>query len=61
MTRQLGELTNEQLITIIQDYQDMVSDIEDILNKSRIVSDTGRMVKVADIREALLKDRSTIE
>lgn len=32
MKRQLHELTKEELIEVVQDYQEMVSDIEEYLN-----------------------------
>jgi len=32
MNRQLHELTKEELIEVVQDYQEMVSDIEEYLN-----------------------------
>ena len=34
MEKQLGELTKEELISTIQDYQEMVSDIEEELNNN---------------------------
>jgi hypothetical protein len=34
MHKQLTELTKKELISIIQDYQEMVSDIEEELNGS---------------------------
>jgi len=34
MQKQLTELTNEELISIVQDYQEMVSEIEEELNAS---------------------------
>lgn len=33
MQRQLHELTKEELIEVVQDYQEVVSDIESILNE----------------------------
>lgn len=35
MKEQLGDLSKEDLISIIQDYQEMVSEIEHELNVSR--------------------------
>ena len=37
MQKQLQELTKEELIVIIQDYQEMVSEIEEKLNNTESV------------------------
>jgi hypothetical protein len=41
MTKQLGELTKEELISIIQNYQEMVSEIEEELNTNLDASEKG--------------------
>ena len=63
MKQQLHEFTKDQLIEIVQDYQEMVSDIESTLNE--FVSDggldpwCGTAVKslVYGVRDALQKER----
>lgn len=59
MIRQLQELTKEELIEIVQDYQEMVSDIEGILNAAPSdpwEGNENKMFRHA-IRDALDKER----
>lgn len=55
MQRQLHELTKEELIEIVQDYQDMTSEIESLAN-SMMTADGGSLDGDA-IREILYKER----
>ena len=55
MTKQLGELTKEELISIVQDYQEMVSEIEEELNTNRDASERGFERLRFKVREILDK------
>jgi len=46
MQKQLTELTNEELISIVQDYQEMISEIEEVINDN--LGNDG-LLKVRDI------------
>jgi hypothetical protein len=49
MSKQLHELTNEELISIVQDYQEMVSEIEELIN------DNLDNAKLLDVRDIMMK------
>ena len=54
MIRQLHELTKEELIEVVQDYQEMVSELEEMANRFCQIND----YKVGDdIRDILYKER----
>lgn len=54
MDKQLHELTKEELISVVQDYQEMVSEIEEVLN-SHNESEHGLHLCKYKIRDILAK------
>lgn len=55
MDKQLHELTKEELISVVQDYQEMVSEIEEELNINRDASEKGFEKLRLTIRDILDK------
>ena len=55
MDKQLDEHTKEELISIIQDYQEMVSEIEHELNTNLDASEKGHTRLRLKIREIMDK------
>jgi hypothetical protein len=51
MDKQLTELTKEELISTIQDYQEMVSEIEEHINENL---EDEKLLKVRDILDKYL-------
>lgn len=52
MKKQLHEFTKEELIEIIQDYQEMVNDLEEYINEHGFASE-----ETTEFREILYKER----
>lgn len=52
MKKQLTELTKEELIEVVQDYQEMVSDLEEYINVHGFATE-----ELETLREILYKER----
>ena len=61
MDKQLNEFTKEELIDIIQDYQEMVSEIENTLTESFIDSDfsSDKFLEIREIMDKWLHGKYT--